>query len=87
MVPQSIVVGGTNVQSIVARIEAGERDTMVMAEIDPILGETLEPIGVSILFRCREIECRELQGDDGFAVAQTDFLQEVIRTFGDDLVD
>ena len=72
VVPDVVVVGSPDPQGEVAGGQVGEGDEPARADLVPRVVEALQTVGVAVLGGLREVEGRELEGEDVLAVGQND---------------
>src|SRR5438045_3627733 len=64
---------------MIARLDIGERDAALRAEIEPPVGQARHAVGEAIALRGGEVERAEVERQDVGAVAEGDALEEPIR--------
>ena len=74
LVPDAVVVRGTNAERVGARRDIRVRRSADRSRVDPVAVESLEPVRVAVLLGCGEVERRELEGEQVVAPADLDLV-------------
>src|SRR5205807_2144152 len=76
--PDRVGICGPHLEQMIARLDIGEGDAALRAEIEPPVGQARHAVGEAIALRGGEIERAEVERQDVGPVAEVDALEEPI---------